>query len=104
MTFYEFQQLNERRENEANKYEKCRSWGLNNFVLALVGEAGELANLVKKIERGDFTLDEVRGEVSKELADIITYADLIYTKLGLNTGIELMRKFQEINERIGWKP
>jgi len=46
---------------------------LPNQVLCLAGEVGELANLVKKIVRGDFTLDEKREEVENEVADIFTY-------------------------------
>lgn len=106
MTFEKFQALNARRELEAQKYEKCRSWGIAQWTLALAGEVGELANFVKKIERGDYSDKDpyVRKQIAKELADIITYADLIYTKLEMQTEVELMDKFEEINQRIGWKP
>jgi NTP pyrophosphatase (non-canonical NTP hydrolase) len=44
-------------------------------TLALAGEVGELANIVKKIERGSLDLGDgkVRYEIVMELADIFTY-------------------------------
>lgn len=44
-------------------------------VLALAGEVGELANIIKKIERGslDFGSSKVRYDVAMEIADIFTY-------------------------------
>lgn len=47
--------------------------------LALCGEAGELANVVKKHWRGDGTLGQ---DALDEVADVITYAAILYSALG----------------------
>ncbi len=58
----------------------------NNYVyptLGLVGEAGEIANKLKKVQRGDYALtDEVKKEVSKELGDVLWYVAQLATELG----------------------
>ena len=41
-------------------------WVLSTWCNAILGELGELANLVKKVERGDLTLDEAREALGKE--------------------------------------
>lgn len=44
-------------------------------TLSMCGEAGEVANLVKKIERGDFDIRDTRtkNELAEELADVLIY-------------------------------
>lgn len=78
------------------------SWPLQNWALAVAGEAGELCNLVKKCLRGDFTIGEKREEILAELADVITYCDLAISSLGADTGETVMKKFNEVSDRIGW--
>lgn len=43
------------------------------MVLAMSGEVGEVANWVKKIERGSCTLEEVREALSEEVVDVFIY-------------------------------
>lgn len=42
-------------------------------VLSLSGEAGEIANLVKKYDRGDFSFEELMDDLPAELADVAIY-------------------------------
>ena len=42
-------------------------------ALALCGETGEFANLVKKIERGTSSYEEVQQLLREELIDVFTY-------------------------------
>lgn len=44
------------------------------FGLGLAGEAGEVANLIKKFNRGSIRLLELRDEIAHEIADVIAYA------------------------------
>lgn len=52
--------------------------------LALAGEAGEVANKVKKVFRGDKPLtDEVKTAISKELGGVLWYAAALANELGM---------------------
>lgn len=93
------------------------NWDLSDWALAINGEAGELANLVKKLRRGDFShmigdpLDtvpdgsevDVREQLGQELADIITYCDLMLSALGMDTGLTVEGKFLMVSERWGYE-
>ena len=58
--------------------------GLEYLALGLVGEAGEVANKVKKILRGDYLFtDEFAGELSKELGDVLWYLAEMCTHLDI---------------------
>ncbi len=46
---------------------------LEYLVLSLAGEVGETANIVKKIVRGDFGLEEKMDSLKEEIADIFIY-------------------------------
>ena len=60
-----------RRANELRlaspKYARCEDeWLPAHWMQATVGELGELANIMKKVDRGDFTLNEARADIAKE--------------------------------------
>jgi NTP pyrophosphatase (non-canonical NTP hydrolase) len=74
-------------------------------VLALAGEVGEVANIVKKIERGTFKWGDakVRFDLDMEVADVFTYLVLLAGQLN----IDLLRiydlKRTENERRFGAK-
>lgn len=76
-------------------------WALSAWSNAVAGEAGELCNLIKKIERGDHTLEEVREEVAYEIADVITYLDILALRCGIDMGDATRVKFNIVSERVG---
>lgn len=76
-------------------------WALSQWSNAVGGEFGEAANLIKKIERGDCTLDEKREELGDELCDIITYVDLLAHRAGINLADAMLRKWNAVSERVG---
>ena len=83
-------------------YGLCESeWSLSDWHLATSGELGEFANLLKKVIRGDFTIDEKREDLGKELADVQCYLDILAYKLGVDLGEVTKNKFNEISKRIG---
>lgn len=104
MTFRRFQQVNAQRCEEAFGHIPggAEEWPIQNWALAIAGEAGELCNLVKKCLRGDFTVESQRQAILDELADIICYADLAMTHMQANTGEALAHKFDEVSQRRGW--
>jgi NTP pyrophosphatase (non-canonical NTP hydrolase) len=57
-------------------------------TLGLAGEAGEVANIVKKIQRdfgGEIT-DEIRAKLKDELGDVLWYISACADELGLTLG------------------
>lgn len=86
------------------------TWNLADWSNAMCGEAGEAANIVKKIRRyedglrgeSDPTLDELREMLAEELADIITYADLLATKADIDLPWALVLKFNSVSRRQGF--
>jgi NTP pyrophosphatase (non-canonical NTP hydrolase) len=97
LTFAELREPNVRRCNEY--FKTCADWTPADWMTALTGEQGELANLLKKIRRGDFTLEEKREEVAKEIADVAIYLDLLASKLGIDLGKAVREKFNEVSDR-----
>lgn len=86
----------------SSKYRICEEqWTPAHWMQATMGELGELANLLKKVDRGDFPFEPVKGEVAKELADVQTYLDILALKLGVDLGQATTDKFNEVSERIG---
>lgn len=75
-------------------------WNLAQWCNAVTGELGEAANLIKKIDRGDFTLEEIRDLLAKELADVATYLDILALRAGINLGKATMDKFNEVSIRV----
>lgn len=90
------------------------------FGAALSGEGGELAeivlalqvqaaigkanNIVKKMERGRLGLAGSRAtlqELGKELADVLTYVDLLAHKVGLDLASCWVNKYNEVSDKYG---
>ena len=107
LTFNTLREANIERLKEP-KYDKCQAeWSTAHWMQALVGEVGELANILKKIDRGDY-LDaplykhvEIKRSIENELADIQCYLDLLALKLKVDLGESTIDKFNVISERIG---
>lgn len=55
-------------------------------TLGLAGEAGEIANKIKKIQRdkNDILDDETKESIKKELGDVLWYISQLATELGLS--------------------
>ena len=61
----------------------------NNYIyptLGLSGEAGEVAEKIKKVirDKGGQVSDETRNEIKKELGDVLWYVSQLATELGLS--------------------
>ena len=76
-------------------------WCLAQWCNALTGELGEAANIIKKIERGDLTLDDVRTDLAKEFADIQVYLDILAYQAGVDLGEATIEKWNEVSVRVG---
>ena len=75
-------------------------WNNAQWLQAVVGELGELANLLKKVDRGDFSQAEMQQEIADELADVATYLDILAFRLDVDLGRAVQEKFNRVSERV----
>lgn len=76
-------------------------WSLNDWMTACVGELGESANILKKVRRGDLTIEEARPKLKMEFADVVIYLDIMAKQAGINLGEAVMDTFNEKSIKIG---
>ena len=98
LTFQKFHLENILRNEEV--FPTCKEWNYSDWFLALVGEVGELGNLLKKLKRQDFTENEIRRQLADEIADVQTYLDLLAGHLNINLEKAVRLKFNEVSERF----
>ena len=79
----------------------CQEWILAQWSNACLGELGEAANIIKKLDRGDFTLEEARQDLADELSDAFTYLDHLAFHAGIDLGEAVAHKFNVVSERRG---
>lgn len=96
-------------------------WSINDWIVAATGELGELANLAKKLHRGDFEGGQrVPEDVAKkeavstyaawmrsEVADVAIYLDILHKQLcaldgcSHDLGADIRHKFNVTSAKIG---
>lgn len=84
MNFYQYQF----QAQQTAVYPTDTQLALAYVTLGLAGEAGEIANKVKKIIRdSDGQIDtSKRNEIADELGDVLWYVAMLATELGFNLG------------------
>jgi NTP pyrophosphatase (non-canonical NTP hydrolase) len=83
------------------------SWSPSDWLTAVTGELGELASLLKMRNRERDGLpgnkfSPTDRQVADELADVLTYLDLLAEVLGIDLGRAAAQKFNEVSERVGF--
>ena len=83
------------------------SWSPSDWLTAVTGELGELASLLKMRNRERDGLpgnkfSPTNKQIADEIADVLTYLDLLAEVLGVNLGHAAAEKFNEISERVGF--
>lgn len=97
MTFEEYQKLSRKTVIYPNAG--------NNFIyptLGLVGEAGEVAEKIKKVLRdsGGKISDEKREELKKELGDVLWYISQISTEINIRLDDVAAGNLEKLNSRF----
>ena len=67
------------------------------LVLCLTGEVGELANLVKKVVRGDEQYEPTKGRITEELTDVFIYVLKLAYQMNVDLEASYLQKL-EINK------
>lgn len=83
------------------KNAKDQDWKLSDWAISTLGELGEAANIIEKIERGDVTLDAARPALAKEFADVAIYLDLLATRTGVNLAEAIIEEFNNVSRCVG---
>lgn len=68
---------------------------LEHLIVCMVGEIGEFSNIIKKVSRGDFSLEENKEHLSEELADVFIYL----IKISNQSEIDIEKAFIEKLEK-----
>lgn len=110
MTFGEFSQANrERSESPKGFNHPLHGWSTSDWLTAMVGELGEAANVVKKLNRvrdgvpgNKQTEQELRDQLRKELGDTFLYLDLLCQSLGFSIADAAVEVFNSKSIEIGY--
>lgn len=88
----------------AHSTEDGSDWTTAEWFMAVVGEVGELGNLLKKIRRGDLDDSDsntfTKFMIADELADIVTYLDILAFRLQIDLGEAVREKFNVVSQRV----
>ncbi len=84
----------------AHDKEDGSDWSLNDWLTAVTGELGEAANVLKKVRRGDFTINQAMPELADELADVATYLDILANQCGIDLGKAIIEKFNRVSAKV----
>lgn len=98
-----------RKANAARKirwHGEADEWSGADWSNAMCGEAGEAANVVKKLRRHEthtgtaYNTPEIVAllpMLAEELADVVTYADLLAHKYGIDLAAAVVAKFNRVS-------
>ena len=110
LTFKRMRELNVAR---SRKWENGAVWSLSDWMTALVGEVGEAANFIKKLNRlrdgmtgnklEDRDPEVLREKFRKELGDIQLYLDLIADAAGIDLEQAARDVFNQKSEELGFE-
>ena len=77
-----------------------KEMGLAYTALGLAGEAGEIANKVKKVIRGDSIDPEaLRKDLAKELGDVLWYVSQVAREMGISLQALADDNIQKLTDR-----
>ena len=92
-----------------------RDWSLLEWAGAMCGEAGEAANVAKKLlrvelnlggniasERIETDVEKLRDLLAKEIADTILYALLLASFAGIDAEVAVCETFNKKSEALGF--
>lgn len=106
----DFSRRNRLRSESASGFDHAlSSWSLSDWMTAVVGEVGEAANIIKKLNRArdgipgnSETEDALRAALADELADAMIYLDLLAQAAGYDPQTIRDEKFDKTSRKIGY--
>lgn len=99
----------ERSESPEGFNHKLESWSLSDWCTATIGEFGEAANVIKKLNRyrdgvkgNKETIEELRKKLASELADAFIYLDLTAQAAEIDLQKAVVETFNNKSEELGF--
>jgi NTP pyrophosphatase (non-canonical NTP hydrolase) len=74
--------------------------GLEHLLVCLMGEVGELANVIKKIRRGDKVYSQQHDAIIEEIVDIFIYVIKLANQIGFDLEDMYDKKMKANSERF----
>ncbi len=68
------------------------------LTLGALGELGEFANVLKKVHRGDYSVDDTISDMKAEIADVFIYLMKICQHLDIDLETAFLEKL-EVNKK-----
>jgi NTP pyrophosphatase (non-canonical NTP hydrolase) len=109
MTFQRFSAINAARCRDGFKHD-LNDWSPSDWMVATVGELGEAANVMKKLNRerdgikgNSQTVEALCESLERELADTFIYLDLMCQALGIDLESAVRRTFDAKSREIGYQ-
>lgn len=99
-----FNNLRDANVSRQQEMDPDRKLGLVFWSLAMAGEAGEVCNVVKKLERERL---EIKGslatntDLALEVADVYIYLDLLCMSAAIDVPGAIKQKFNVTSEKLG---
>lgn len=70
------------------------------LLICMIGELGELSNIVKKVIRGDFPLADKKEQLEEEVADTFIYLLKICNKMNIDLEENFLKKLERNKTRF----
>lgn len=110
MTFGQFSEANRARcESPQGFKHPLNGWSTSDWITATMGELGEAANVVKKLNRyrdgvpgNKVSEAELRDQLRKEIGDVFVYLDLMAQSLGFSIADAAKEVFNSKSAEIGY--
>lgn len=85
-----------------NVYDLVKAYNISYVALGLTGEAGEIANKVKKILRDNNGVvdDDVKEEIAKELGDVLWYIGSMSKEIGYSLEEIIQMNHNKLTSRL----
>lgn len=109
--FRNFSHRNRKRcESSKGFRHQVSDWSLSDWMTATLGELGEAANIIKKLNRvrdgvanaDDPPESDLRQMLRDELADTFIYLDLLAQAAGFDLSDAVLVKFHRTSQKIGY--
>lgn len=105
-----FSERNRKRCEAKNGFNhSLNSWSASDWMIAVLGELGEAANIQKKLNRvrdgipgNKETVGQLKEKLSNELADAYIYLDLFCQSQGIDLELAVNRVFNTKSQELGY--